>query len=271
MHCPSCHSRDTSKRIGTTDPGYGVYRCSTCHRQFNEHTGTPFHHLEFPTDIVFQVLLCRFRYQLSFRNLAELFLLRGFTFTHEAVREWEERFASLLANQLRRKRHVQVGRRWFVDETYVKVKGQWCYLYRATDRQGNLVDSMLSTRRDMSAAQRFLRKTLSVAEAPQQVTTDGHDSYPRAIREVLGSNVGHRNNAYLNRRIEPDHRGIKQRYYPTLGFGAFGSAQRFCSAFEAIRPYFRPRRRRKQFVSLARQRQQFVVRVQALQASFPAS
>ena len=92
--CPYCRSRETSKRIGTTDLGYPVFRCRICRRKFNERTGTPFNHLEFPTDIVFQVLLCRFRYKLSFRNLAELFLLRGFTFTQEAVREWEERFAS---------------------------------------------------------------------------------------------------------------------------------------------------------------------------------
>ena len=91
------------------------------------------------------------------------------------------------------------------------MKGKWCYLYRAINRNGNLVDSMLSATRDWVAAQRFFHKTLSVAEAPQQVTTDGHDSYPRAIREVLGSPVEHRDNAYLNRRIEQDHRGIKQR------------------------------------------------------------
>ena len=99
---------------------------------------------------------------------------------------------------------------------------------------------MLSATRDMAAAQRFFRKTLAVAEeAPQQVTTDGHDSYPRAIREVLGSNVEHRNNAYLNRRIEQDHRGIKQRYYPTLGFGAFRSAQRFCRAKKSDNTFVR--------------------------------
>ena len=96
MNCHFCRSRETSKRIGKTAFGYGVFRCSTCRRHCNEGTGTPCNHLEFPTDIVFPVLLCRFRYKLSFRNLAELFLLRGFTFTHEAVREWEERFASFL-------------------------------------------------------------------------------------------------------------------------------------------------------------------------------
>ena len=124
----------------------------------------------------------------------------------------------------------------------------------------------------MAAAQQFFRNTLAVAEeAPQQVTTDGHDSYPRAIREVLGKEVEHRNNAYLNRRIEQDHRGIKQRYYPMLGFGVFSSAQRFCSAFEEVRQYFRPRRKRKQFVSLLRGRQQFIQKVRVLQEMFLAT
>ena len=269
MSCPHCHSCEVAPLSGTTDLGYPVFRCRVCRRKFNERTGTSFNYLEFPTDIVFQVLLCRFRYKLSLRNLAELFLLRGFEFTHQAVQEWEARLASLSVEQLRRKRQGQVGRRWYVDETYVKVKGRWCYLYRAIDHDGNLVDSMLSSTRDMAAAQRFFRSALSMTdEIPQQVTSDGHDSYPRAIREVLGTQVEHRNNAYLNRKIEQDHRGVKQRYYPMLGFGAFPSAQRFCSAFDEIRQYFRPRRRRKQLVSLARQRQLFVAKVQSLKASF---
>jgi transposase-like protein len=142
---------------------------------------------------VFQIVLYRLRYKLSLRNLAEMFLLRGYEFTHEAVRNWEERFAPLLTEQLRRQRKGKVGRRWYVDETYLKVKGKWCYLYRAIDQNGNLVDSMLSSTRDMAAAQRFFRGTLSVVEkTPRQITTDGHFSYPRAIREALGSKVRHR-------------------------------------------------------------------------------
>jgi putative transposase len=160
MACPYCPSRPISKRIGTTDLGYGVFRCSICRRKCNEHTGTPFNYLEFPTDIVFQVVLCRLRYKLSLRDLAELFLLRGYTFTHEAMREWEERFAPLLAGQLRRQRQGKIGRRWYVDETYLKVKGKWCYLYRAIDRNGNLLDSMLSATRDIMAAQQFFRVPL---------------------------------------------------------------------------------------------------------------
>ena len=225
MLCPHCQSPRIRNLNRATHLGYTVFRCGDCRRKSNERTGTPFNYLEFPTDIVFEIVLCRLRYKLSLRNLAEMFLLRGFEFTHEAVREWEERFAPLLAGHIRRKRKGKPGRRWYVDETYLKIKGKWSYLYRAIDREGNLVDSMLSATRDMTAAQRFFRSSLSVInQLPKQVTTDGHDSYPRAIREVLGPQVHHRCSAYLNRRIEQDHRGIKQRYYPMLGFGEFPSA-----------------------------------------------
>ena len=92
------------------------------------------------------------------------------------------------------------------------MQGKWCYLYRAIDRDGNLVDSMLSQKRDMEAAKRFFKQTIeTVGHAPERVTTDGHDSYPRAIREILGTQVIHRCNSYLNNRVEQDHRGIKQR------------------------------------------------------------
>src|SRR5215467_7294528 len=95
----------------------------------------------------------------------------------------------------------------YVALLYVRVKGRWCYLYRAIDREGNLVDSMLSETRDMAAAKAFFRGAVSViGKFPSQVTSDGHDSYPRAIREVLGPRVEHRCSAYLNRRIEQDHR-----------------------------------------------------------------
>ena len=109
---------------------------------FNERTGTPFNYLEFPTDIVLLAVLWRLRYKLSLRDMAEMFLARGFTFTHEAIRDWEARFAPLIRDQLRTKRRGQAGKSWYVDETYLKVHGKWCYLYRAIDQDGNLVDSM---------------------------------------------------------------------------------------------------------------------------------
>ena len=272
MFCPHCQSSSIRNLNHTTDLGYAVFRCGDCGRKFNERTGTPFNFLEFPTDIVFEIVLCRLLYKLSLRDLAQMFLLRGFEFTHEAVREWEERFAPLLAEQIRRKRKGKVGRRWYVDETYVKVKGKWCYLYRAMDRDGNLVDSMLSATRDMAAAQRFFRSAQSVTNTvPTQVTTDGHDSYPRAIRETLGAKVKHRCSAYANRRVERDHRGVKQRYYPMLGFGSLPSAQRFCRAFDELRQYFRPRRKQKQILSLSEGRRQFLFRALELESLFVAA
>src|SRR6476619_359265 len=272
MTCPYCRTDDTRKLDAPTDLGYCRFRCRGCRHRFNERSGTPFNRLEFPTDIVFQVVVFRLLFKLSLRDLVRLFLMRGYEFSYETVRDWEQRFAPLLAEHLRRRRKGKVGRRWYVDETYVKVKGKWCYLYRAIDRDGNLVDSMLSATRDMDAAQRFFRGAQSIiARAPKQVTTDGHDSYPRAIREVLGPHVQHRCSAYLNRRIERDHRGVKQRYYPMLGFGEFRSAQRFCRAFEEVRQYFRPRRKQKEVVSLAQGRRQFLSRAVALESLFLAA
>jgi transposase-like protein len=186
-------------------------------------------YLEFPTDIVLLAVVWRLRYKLSLRDRAEMFLERGFAFTHEAVRDWEVRFAPLIADQLRTKRRGQAGTSWYVDETSIKVQGKWCYLYRAIDHDGNLVDSLLSEKRNRESAQRFFRQAVAVVgRVPDQVTTDGHSSYPRAIRETMGSDVAHRTSKYLNNRLEQDHRGIKQRYYPMRGFGTVEGAARFC-------------------------------------------
>ena len=224
-----------------------------------------------PTDIVFQVVLFRLLFKLSLRDLMQLFLIRGYEFSYEAVRDWEARFAPLLADQVRRRRQGRVGRCWHVDETYLKVSSRWVYLYRAIDKQGQLIDSMLSVKRDMAAAQRFFQKAKAVAgQSPEQVTTDGHNSYPRAIAEVLGKGVKHRCSRYKNNRIEQDHRGIKQRYYPMLGFQSFQSAQKFCHSFDELRNYFRPRRRCHQVVSAVRKREQFRTKVDALQSAFLA-
>ena len=160
-----------------------------------------------------------------------------------------------------------------MDETYIRVGGAWKYLYRAIDREGNLVDSMLSEHRDMDAAQRFFTSAVEVAEqVPEKVTTDGHDSYPRAIRETLGEDVLHRCNPYLNNRIEQDHRGVKQRYYPMRGFGNFDAAARFCRAFDEQRQYFRLRPAMCQpFPSLSEQRREHCVRFQVLMRELMAA
>lgn len=271
MNCPHCLSLSTTQLARKTSLGYPTFRCLKCRRKFNERTGTLFNYLTFPTDVVLLVVLWRLRYKLSLRDLSEMFLVRGFEFTHEAVRDWEARFAPLITAQLRARRKGKAGRSWYTDETYVKVGGKWCYLYRAIDRDGNLVDSMLSEKRDMDAAKRFFKGAKeATGTVPERVTTDGHESYPRAIRKILGRKVIHRTNRlalieFPYYRMEQDHRGIKQRYYPMRGFGSFEGASRFCLGFDEQRDYFRYRTKPKEIVPLSEQRLMFRQRFGALQ------
>ena len=117
MNCPDCRSPQTRKLSTHTDLGYARFCCRSCRRTFNERTGTPFNYLEMPTDIVFQVVLFRLLFKLSLRDLVQMFLIRGYELSHETVRDWEARFAPLLADQVRRRRKNKVGRFWYVDET----------------------------------------------------------------------------------------------------------------------------------------------------------
>ena len=265
MTCPHCGSGESSRRRRRTALGYRTFVCRACRRVCNERTGTAFNDLHHPTDIALLAVLWRLRYKLSFRDMAELLLERGYAVTHETIRAWEFRFAPLLAYQLRTKRRGSAGVSWYIDETSVKVAGRWCYLYRAIDRDGALVDSMLSAQRDKHAARQFLRRLVEVAERkPQRVTTDNHPAYRKAIRWILGRKVAHRCSQYLNNRIEQDHRAVKQRSYPMRGFGRFASAARFCSAFDELRQYFRVRQRGADGVPLAEQRRLFVTRWRSL-------
>lgn len=238
MECVACGWTTISERPERTAQGHGRFRCRQCGKQFNERTGGSLNRTQYPSDVIALVVFWRLRYKLSLRDLPEMFLLRGIQFTYEAVRDWEAKLTPPLIDNLRRRRGggSRVRRSWYVDETYIKVNGRWCYLYRAIDRTGALVDVMLSETRDMAAAETFFRSAKAVTGVtPARVTTDGHDSYPRAIQSQLGADVRHRNSQYLNNRIEQDHRGIKSRYGPMRGFGAVHSAARFCRCHDELR------------------------------------
>ncbi len=116
MACPYCLEDATQELDRVTVLGYCLFRCRPYRRTFNERTGTPSNHLQAPTDIALFVVLWRLRYKLSLRDLAEMFLTRGFTFTHETVREWEERCAPLLTERVRTKRRGKAGLKWHASE-----------------------------------------------------------------------------------------------------------------------------------------------------------
>ena len=152
-----------------------------------------------------------------------------------------------------------------------KVGGRWCYLYRAIDRDSNLLDTMLGEHRDRKAARRFLRRSLKgAAQKPLRLTTGRHHARRKAIRWIEGRKVLHRQNRYLNNRIEQSHRPIKQRYYPMLGFKRFDSASRFCTDFDELRHYLRIRPARSEPVTSSRRRTIFATRWSTLKAGLAA-
>jgi putative transposase len=179
VDCIRCGSKAVTERLDRTAHGYLRFRCRACGKQLNGRAGTLLNRAQYPSDVIALVVLWRLRYKLSLRDLPEMFLIRGIVFSHEAVRDWEAKLTPALAEGLRRHRRGKVGRGWYVDETYIKVNGQWRYLYRAIDRNGALVDVMFSEHRDMAAAKAFFRSAKTVTGVtPERVTTDGHDSYP---------------------------------------------------------------------------------------------
>ena len=258
MNCVCCGSAAVTERREVTARGYRRFRCRDCGRQFNERSGGVLNRTCLPSDIIAFVVFCRLRYRLTLRDLSEIMALRGIEVSHEAVRDWEIKLLPIMGDALRKRRHGTQpgsGASWYVDETYLKVRGRWTYLYRAIDRNGNLVDAMLSRHRDMKAAKAFFRSArATMGFRPDRVTTDGHGSYPRAIRTVLGKTVRHRTSAYLNNRLEQDHRGIKGRIRCMRGFKSHDAASRFCREHGELRNLLRPRRRHNQIVSASSRR-----------------
>jgi putative transposase len=249
MRRVACGSEATTERAERTTQGYRRFRCYARGKQPNERSATLLNRAQYPSDVIALVVLWRLRHGLALRDLPEMFAVRGLVFSHGAVREWEVELAPALAEELRRRRRGEAGRSWYVDETDVRVQGRWCYLYRAVGRSGALVDVMFSEDRGMTAARAFLRSAEAVTGVtPERVTTDGHDSYPRAIRTELGKGVRHRTSRYLNDRLEQDHRGIKGRYRPMRGFECPRSAARFCRGHDELRDFLRLRSRPHQHV-----------------------
>jgi len=272
MRCMACGSEAIAERPERTAQGYRRFRCRACGKQFNERSGSLLNRAQYPSDVIALVVLWRLRYKLSLRDLPEMFAVRGMVFSYEAVRDWEAKLTPALAEELRRRRRGKAGCSWHVDETYLKVDGRWCYVYRAIDSTGALVDVLFSEHRDMKAAKAFFRSAKTVTGiTPDRVTTDGHDSYPRAIRTELGKAVRHRTSRYLNNRLEQDHRGLKGRYWPMRGFKCPRSAARFCRGHDELRNYLRPRSRRNQHVPAFRHRVLFLRRTMTVLGILEAS
>jgi transposase-like protein len=177
-------------------------------------------------------------YALSLRNLEEMMAERGIIVDHSTLHRWVIRLVPLLDKAFRRHKR-SVGRRWRMDETYIKIKGQWKYLYRAVDTTGQTIDFLLTARRDASAALRFFRKAIRCHGDPEVVTIDKSGANTAALTKLNAGKpdeeiITIRQNKYLNNLVEQDHRNIKHRIRQMLGFKSFRRAQTILSGIELI-------------------------------------
>jgi IS6 family transposase len=141
-------------------------------------TASVFAGFRFPRDVISVAVRWYLRYGLSYRDVEELLAERGVTVDHVTIYRWVQRFTPEFIEAARPCRHAP-GDRWFVDETYVKVSGRWTYLYRAIDQHGQVIDVLLSMRRDLAAARRFFTRAMRAGVIPVEVTTDRALAYPR--------------------------------------------------------------------------------------------
>ena len=187
------------------------------------------------------ILLCvrwYLRYSLSYRDLEEMMNERGLLGDHTTIYRWVQAYAPELEKRCRP--HLRpTNDSYRVDETYVKIKGQWYYLYRAVNSTGQTIDFMLSAKRDARAAKRFFRKMLNAPkhQCPRVINVDQNRSYPPAVEELKEEGVLSiiallRRCKYLNNIVEQDHRFIKRRVNPGLGFFSFNTARRTIGGYE---------------------------------------
>jgi len=167
-------------------------------------------------------------FKLSLRDLVIMMADRGISVTHTTILRWVQRY--LPEFEKRWGRYARpLGGSWRMDETYIKVRGQWVYLYRAVDKAGQTVDFFLSRNRDVNAAKSFLRSAMKNTRVPTKITLDAYAASHRAVREMkadgeLPRRVKVRSSQYLNNLVEQDHRRVKQRIRPMLGFKRFDNA-----------------------------------------------
>jgi transposase-like protein len=182
----------------------------------------------FDREVIIVCVRWYLRFKLSLRDLVEMMAEQGLSLAHTTIMRWVQHYAPEFVKRWSRFGRP-VGRSWRVDETYIKVRGEWRYLYRAVDRAGKTVDFHLSARRDVAAAKAFFAKAVKSQGTPQTVTLDGYAASHRAVREMkadglLPADTKVRSSKYLNNLIEQDHRSIKQRIAPMFGFKRFKNA-----------------------------------------------
>ena len=201
----------------------------------------------FPKDIILQTVRWYVAYSLSYRDVEELMQERGISVDHSTLNRWVIHYLPLLENEFRHHHKKTVGGSWRMDETYIKIKGKWHYLYRAVDKTGNTVDFMLSEKRDTAAAKAFFNKAIASSGLPEKITIDKSGANKAGINAINimlfiftcfdfpWFRIFVRQIKYLNNIVEQDHRGIKRIVKPMMGFKALYSAEATLAGIELHR------------------------------------
>ena len=175
-------------------------------------------------------------YPISYRQLEEMMGERGVAVDHSTLNRWVIKYAPEFEKQFRRHQRP-VGRSWRLDETYVKIKGKWAYLYRAVDKEGHTIDFLLTPTRDRDAAEAFLHKAIRTQGLPEKITIDKSGANTAAIRRYNKTHktaIIIRHSKYLNNLVEQDHRAVKRLTRPMLGFKSFWAARCTIAGIEVM-------------------------------------
>ena len=181
----------------------------------------------FVKDIILTCVRWYLAYPLSYRQVEELMEERGVSVDHATIHHWVLKYSPPLEAVFHPCKRP-VGRRWRMDETYLRVQGEWRYLYRAVEKTGQTIDLLLTEHRDTEAALRFLTQAIRRHGVPEKITIDGSEANEAAIKrdnEAHGTAIIIRQVTYLNNMVEQDHRGVKRITRPMLGFSSFDAAQ----------------------------------------------
>jgi putative transposase len=183
--------------------------------------------LHYPLDVILTSARWYVAYPLSLRHLEEMMAERGTSVDHSTVHRWALKLLPVLEKAFRNRKRP-VGKIWRMGETYIRVKGEWKYLYRAVDKDGNTVDFLLRAHRDKTAARRYFEKSIAQNGVPETLTIDKSGANLAAL-EAINANretpIKIRQSKYLNNLVEQDHRAIKRRTRPMLGFKTFRCAR----------------------------------------------
>ena len=201
----------------------------------------PHYRHRFPAELISHAVWLYHVFSLSFRDVELILAERGVVVSYESIRRWCLKFGASFADKLRRRR-PQPGDKWYLDEVFIRIRGELHYLWRAVDQDGIVLDILVQRRRDAGAAKRFFKRLLKGLQyAPRVLVTDKLGSYGVAKRALMPS-VEHRKSRYLNNRAENSHRPTRRRERQMQRFKSARQAQRFLSAHAFIYGHFRPRR-----------------------------